>query len=338
MSTTDKTRRYIARWTAFTALWIFAIAGVSAQTGSYGLYKPPQLLAASNISPLSADCLNETGGSFQAAAVNVGGQTDFYVIIAAPAPEGGVIITVTSDNSGIVAPVDISSGGIPTLFVPEGQSITTSQFRQIGNAVGEARLDITATPSVHPDTGIPLSFSVPVAGWDVGDTQKRFIDANAPGNHCRVSDDDPALSTDGNKLASCGNSDITSVATDGVTPVLMRLKTGLSGQGCFKIMSNAPPAQGTVSAGVVNTQTVDSLEQAFSFYFPPDEFVDTAATRTVDVEFTYTPIVAGKRANTTRFRDTLTLVQRCLRRCLQRWRRCPARRMALAVLCRGKGQ
>ena len=92
------------------------------------------------------------------------------------------------------------------------------------------------------------------------------------------------------------------VATDGVTPVLMRLKTGLAGEGCFEIMSNTPPAQGRISAGVVNTKTVAGLEQAFSFYFPPDEFVDSAGTRTVDVEFTYTPVVAGKRANTTRFR------------------------------------
>ncbi len=188
----------------------------------------------------------------------------------------------------------------------------------MGNAVGRTQLNIIANPSVHPDTGTPLGFTVPVTGWDVGDARKRFIDANAPGNHCRVSDDDPALSSDENKLASCGNSDITSVATDGVTPVLMRLKTGLAGEGCFEIMSNAPPAQGRISAGVVKTKTVDSLEQAFSFYFPPDEFVDSADTRTVDVEFTYTPVVAGKRANTTRFRDTLTLVRRRLHRCLQR--------------------
>ncbi len=311
MDTTDKMQRHIASGSAFMVLLLLAVAAAPAQAGEPGLYQPPepQPFAASRIAPLSADCLNETGGSFQVGAVNVGGQADFYIIIAEPAPEGGVVINITSDNPGVVAPVDISTGGAPTLFVPEGRTVTTRQFRQIGNAVGRATLNIAATPSVHPDTGTVLSFSVPVSGWDVGDAQKRFIDANAPGNHCRVSDDDPALSTDGNKLANCGNSDITSVATDGVTPILMRLKTGLSGQGCFRVISNAPPAQGTISAGVVNTQAVGGLEQAFSFYYPPDEFADTAATRTVDVEFTYTPIVAGKRASTTRFRDTLTLVR-----------------------------
>ncbi len=311
MDTTDKMQRHIASGSAFMVLLLLAVAAAPAQAGEPGLYQPPepQPFAASRIAPLSADCLNETGGSFQVGAVNVGGQADFYIIIAEPAPEGGVVINITSDNPGVVAPVDISTGGAPTLFVPEGRTVTTRQFRQIGNAVGRATLDIAATPSVHPDTGTVLSFSVPVSGWDVGDAQKRFIDANAPGNHCRVSDSDPALSTDGNRLANCGNSDITSVATDGVTPILMRLKTGLSGQGCFRVISNAPPAQGTISAGVVNTQAVGGLEQAFSFYYPPDEFADTAATRTVDVEFTYTPIVAGKRASTTRFRDTLTLVR-----------------------------
>ena len=310
MNTANKILRRIARWMAFTMPWMLAAASVSAQAIQPGLYIPPQTFSANSVSPLSADsCLNETGGSFQVGAVNVGGKTDFYVIIPAPAPEGGVIVTVTSDDPGIIAAIDPSSGGTPTLFVPEGQWITTASFRQIGNAVGRTQLNIIANPSVHPDTGTPLSYTMPVAGWDVGDTRRRFVDANAPGNHCRVSDDDPALSSDGNKLASCGDSDIAAVATDGVTPILMRLKAGLAGQGCFEITSNVPPAQGTITAGVTNTQTVGSLEQAFSFYYPPDEFVDTARTRTVDVEFAYTPIVAGKRANTTRFRDTLTLVR-----------------------------
>ncbi|HHH47312.1 MAG TPA: hypothetical protein ENK51_00270 [Gammaproteobacteria bacterium] len=250
MNTANKTLRRVARWMAFTMPWMLAAASVSAQAIQPGLYIPPQTFAANSVSPLSADsCLNETGGSFQVGAVNVGGETDFYVIIPAPAPEGGVIVTVTSDDPGIIAAIDPSSGGTPTLFVPEGQWITTASFRQIGNAVGRTQLNIIANPSVHPDTGTPLSYTVPVAGWDVGDTRRRFVDANAPGNHCRVSDDDPALSSDGNKLASCGDSDIAAVATDGVTPILMRLKAGLAGAGLLRDHIERPASTGDDNGG-----------------------------------------------------------------------------------------
>lgn len=275
---------------------------VTAQAEQASLYITPQVTGNGITQNLLPNCTNETGGTFQAASVNVGAQVDFSIQIGSPAPQGGVTFTVTSTDSGVVAAIDPTSGGVPVLFIPENEFVTTTTFRIVGNSVGRADLNLNAAPS-------NFSFVAPVTGWDVGDAQKRFIDANPAGNHCRGSNTDPNLSTDPNTLATCGDDDIDAVATDGETPVLMRLKAGLPGEGCFEIISTGPPEQGRISADVVNTANAGGFDQAFSFYFPPDEFVDTGASRTVDVEFTYTPVLAGQRANTTRFSDTVTLVR-----------------------------
>ena len=64
MDTTDKMQRHIASGSAFMVLLLLAVAAAPAQAGEPGLYQPPepQPFAASRIAPLSADCLNETGG------------------------------------------------------------------------------------------------------------------------------------------------------------------------------------------------------------------------------------------------------------------------------------
>ncbi len=199
----------------FSALAAVTLTAAATQPG---LYIPPlEETGESSSQPLLANCTNETGGTFQAASVNVGNQQDFGISIGVPAPEGGVTYTVISDNPAIVAAIDPSSGGIPIVVIPEGAFVSTNTFRIIGNKVGQTTLRLnTPTPG--------FSFTAPLNGWDVGEVKKRFVDANPATNHCRVSDSSPDLSSDPNLLASCGNDDIEAVATDGETTFMMRMR------------------------------------------------------------------------------------------------------------------
>ncbi len=293
---------FLGRITRTVVITVLSLVVLPAHADLAQLYIAPESSTSNDSGNLLSNCTNETGGLFQAASVNVGNQVDFSIQIGSSAPQGGVKYTVTSTDSNIVAAIDPATGGVPTLFIPEGQRVTTTTFRIVGNQIGRANLNLSAAPS-------RFGFVAPVTGWDVGEVKKRFVDANPPGNHCRAADDDPNLSTDSTVLANCGNDEIKAVATDGETPVLLRLSAGLPGEGCFEIISSAPPEQGRISADVVNTLPDAGFEYAFSFYFPPDEFVDSADSRTVEMEFTYTPNVSGRRANTTRFSDTLKLVR-----------------------------
>jgi pimeloyl-ACP methyl ester carboxylesterase len=259
-----------------------------------------------NIVPLAATCPNQSG-ILNSISVPVSHPPDIQplslrVITFAPAPKGGVTFQLASGDPSVVTAGDIRQSFLPQVTIPEGQT-QSNAFVVFGIRVGATSLNAT---SLTP--GFP-GFSTPIGAWDVNPGSNanlsKFLDANPRLNNCRVSNS-PDLSTDPNVLAACGHPVMGTVA-DGVSQLLMRLASGLSGTACYDIVSSSPPDQGKISASVLDTQAVGSLNYGFSFYQAPDGYGATSDSRTVQVQFAFTPNLGN--GNTTKFTAKLTVIR-----------------------------
>src|SRR4029453_9536202 len=127
---------------------------------------------------------------------------------------------------------------------------------------------------------------------------QKFLDANSPTAACRDSGSS-TLTTNPNLKASCGVP-VKGVASDGVNALLLRTVSGLTGTGCFEIVSSSSQDQGTVQTPLTTTQPLSSLHHGFLYHTPPSFYGDSSQSRTLTVEFTFTPNIGN--GNTTRLR------------------------------------
>lgn len=248
-----------------------------------------------------AGCPNN-GGILDSITVPVDQPLNLRVVIPAPDARGAVSFNVSSDNPAFVAAGDRRQGFIPTVTVPAGSTLS-NPFTIFGIAVGQTRLRIVPLQSGYSTSSTPLG------AWDINKSgsgsDQKFLDANAPGKLCR----DPAastISTSSSVLASCGNP-VKGVASDGVSPLLLRTVSGLAGTACFEIVSSASPDPGKVATPLIGTAAVSSLNYGFSLYTPPKFFEGTGDSRPVELEFTFTPSIGN--GNTTRLRAKMDIVR-----------------------------
>ncbi len=242
----------------------------------------------------------DQGGILNSVSVPKGDPLELVILIGAPAPEGGASFRLSSDDPAVAAVGDPQQGFLPEVHIPEGSTVSNS-FTVFGTEVGGTLLRATAlTPGF-------FGFAVPLGTWDVGDQgQDAFLDPNRPGSHCRVDDDSPELSTDESQLAGCGEL-AEGVVTDGVSRLLMRARSGLSGTACFEIVSSGPGEQGEIDTQVKLTSNADGVQQASSYYRAPASYGDGGNSRQVEIEFAFTPDFGN--GNTTRIRAKTTLVR-----------------------------
>src|SRR6185295_15140782 len=223
------------------------------------------------------------GGILDSVSVPVGQPLNLSVVIGIPAPQGGAVFQLSSDNPAFVAAGDTRQGFLPIVTIPEGQT-QSNRFTLFGIAVGQTLLRIT------PLTPGFIQSAFPLGAWDVNKSgagiDKKFLDANNPVSACR--DSSGNLSTDPNLRASCGLP-VQGVASDGVNALLLRTVSGLTGTGCFEIVSTSSVDQGTVQTPLTTTQPVSGLNYGFSYFMPPSFYGDSTDSRTITVEFTFTP-------------------------------------------------
>lgn len=256
--------------------------------------------------PLPAGCPNQ-GGIITSISVPVGQPgsqpLSLAIVIPFPAPPGGYFIQVASENPSVAAAGDPTQGLLPVVFIPEGQTESNS-FLLYGISVGATLLDII------PETPDLLPSSVPTTAWDVnpgGDPNfSKFLNANYPGGLTCRDPGSPDLSRDPGILSVCG-APAQGAASDGVTQLLMRTVAGLPGTACYEVTSSGPPDQGMIQNQVVSTQSLGSGDYAFSFYQAPEGYGDSSASRTVQVEFYFTPSIAF--GNTSTITTSLTVVR-----------------------------
>lgn len=244
-------------------------------------------------------CPNRTG-IFNSISVPVGQPLRLVVLIFQPAPPGGARFRLSSDNASIVAAGDASQAFLPEVFIPQGGT-TSNVFTVFGIRVGATIL-----------RGIPLTsgfsgFSTPIGAWDVnpGGTSK-FVDAGGLNRHCRRSNTSPDVATDGNTLATCGLA-VQGVASDATSVLLLRSTSGLAGTACYEITSQTTLDRGNIGTAQTPTQLVGALNHGFSFYRSPAAFGGTANTRTVEIEFSFTPNIGN--GNTTRTRARVSILR-----------------------------
>ena len=244
----------------------------------------------------------DSGGILDSVTVPVDQPLNLRVVIPAPDSRGAVSFNVSSDNPAFVAAGDRRQGFIPTVTVPAGAT-TSNPFTIFGIAVGQTRLRIVPLQSGYSTSSTPLG------AWDINKSgsgsDQKFLDANAPGKLCR----DAAASTITNSatvLASCGKP-VKGVASDGISPLLLRTVSGLAGTACYEIVSSASVDQGKVQTPLIGTALVSSLNYGFSLYTPPKFFEATGDSRQVEVEFTFTPSIG--RGNTSRLRAKMDVVR-----------------------------
>jgi pimeloyl-ACP methyl ester carboxylesterase len=243
-------------------------------------------------------CPNQSG-LLDSISVPVGKPLNLKVVIFVPAPPGGATFQLSSDDPTIAAAGDPKQAFLPTVFIPEGQTISNS-FTIFGISVGSTLLRITP---LTPGFG---SSATPLGAWDINKSgNNKFLDANPPTNTCRTSGGND-LSTDPNVLAVCGNV-VQGVATDGVSQLLMRTVSGLPGTACYQITSTSSFDQGSIPTPLLSTQQVGNLNYGFSFYMSPASFGDTSNVRNLEVEFTFTPSIGN--GNTSSFRAQTNIVR-----------------------------
>jgi pimeloyl-ACP methyl ester carboxylesterase len=212
------------------------------------------------------------------------------VFIFTPAPPGGAQFQLSSNDPSVAAAGDPRQGFLPVVTIPAGGNVS-NVFQIFGIRVGSTQLKITP---LTPGFGTSLT---PLGTWDVNQPgDQKFVDANPPTNHCRASDSSNDLSTDPNVLATCGST-VKGVGSDGVSQLLLRTVSGLSGTACYQITSSSNFEQGSIQDAVLSTQSVGALQYGFTFYTPPDFFGDTADSRTLQVQFAFTPSIGN--GNTT---------------------------------------
>ncbi len=243
-------------------------------------------------------CPNQ-GGILDSISVPVNNSINLEVVIFVPAPPGGAVFQLSSENPAFVAAGDRVQGFLPVVTIPEGGTVS-NPFTLFGVSVGATFLDII------PETPGFGESSSPAGAWDVNPNQaSKFLDANPPWNTCRVAGT-PNLSTDPNVLSACGST-VTGVASDGVTQLMLETSAGLPGTACYEITSTSSLDQGTVQQPLLTTQAVDGVQDAFSFYLAPASYGDSSGSRPVTLTFTYTPSIGN--GNTTSFTADLNILR-----------------------------
>ena len=235
------------------------------------------------------------GGPLGSKAVSVGGFEELRVILSTPAPSpGGTVIELTTSDPTIATAGGRNTGFMTQVSVPAGQQVSTP-FTLIGEKIG-------LTHVTGRDLGNNfVVLSLPVVVWDVGNGGgDRLLDAmQPPENHCRDDFLTLFITNDINKLAVCGRP-VKGVGADGLSPLLLRLEAGLTGNACFEVLDEfggAPQDQGAMDEEVVNTQLLGSRNIAPGLYVPPqswklENFIGDRS-RTVVVRTTFVPTTAN---------------------------------------------
>lgn len=265
-------------------------------------FLPETAKTINSITPNAVPGCPNQGGILDSISVPVGQPLSLSVVIGAPAPEGGAVFRLSSDNPAFVAAGDTRQGFLPIVTIPEGQTVS-NRFTIFGISVGQTLLRITPlTP------GFVVS-AFPLGAWDVNKSgagiNQKFLDANNPTKACRDAGAS-TLTTNPALQAMCGLP-VQGVASDGVNALLLRTVSGLTGTGCFEIVSTSSLDQGTVQTPLTTTQPVSGLNYGFSYYTPPGFYGDASESRTITVEFTFTPNIGN--GNTSRLRAQTKIVR-----------------------------
>jgi pimeloyl-ACP methyl ester carboxylesterase len=285
----------------YLAFTLTCLAGASSADAQLTVKLTTQVSSATHdMKSRSTPACPDYTGILDSISVPVSMSINLSVIISAP-QSTDTSFQLQSENPAFVAAGDRVQGFLPIVTVPAGQTVSNS-FALFGVSVGATNLDI-----------IPLSpgFSTsafPAGAWDLnqsGGTLSKFVDANPPSATCRDSGS-PNISQDGTVLAGCGTS-VNGVASDGATQLLMRTLAGLPGTACYAFSSTSTLDQGSISTPVQVTQSVNSLNYAFSLYSAPANYGDSSNSRTVTVTFTFTPSIGN--GNTSSFTSDLTVLR-----------------------------
>ena len=136
-------------------------------------------------------------------------------------------------------------------------------------------------------------FDLPVGVWKVdgmfdfnalGDLTKTCYDAGNPTQPSSVTQ----------KKAECGKA-VKGVVSDASSRLLLRLKSGVRGEACFKVVSDLPGIDAgeldPLDSQQVTTDAYNKIHYGFTTYVPPNEF-DTSYIneREVIVDFAFTPL------------------------------------------------
>ena len=244
----------------------------------------------------------DQGGILDSITVPVDKPLNLSVRLGSPAPAGGAHFNVLSNNPAIVAAGDRRQGFIPLVTVPAGGT-TSNSFTLFGISVGQTQLRLV------PLTPGYATSSFPLGAWDINKSgsgsDQKFLDANDPAKSCRVAGS-PTLTSSASEQATCGKA-VKGVAADGVNALLLRTASGLAGTACFEVVSAATLDQGKVLTPLSGTSPVSGLNYGFSYFSPPAFYGDASASRTVEVEYTFTPNIGN--GNTSRLRATLQVVR-----------------------------
>lgn len=185
----------------------------------------------------------------------------------------------------------------------------SERYWVLGHAVTETSLRFQRT-GIDPDTGLPYpSWTVPVNVWQFDEV----VDYTDLGGSlpCYDPNDPPALVSGFNKTV-CGF-EPDAVAADGTSRLLLRLKTGMAGQACFKVVEDGVNDMGQMDptdSSLVSTATdVASPYWAFGTYLSPNAFGEQPdAEREVEVEVAFTPAVStGTLSNTIALRKKIKI-------------------------------
>jgi pimeloyl-ACP methyl ester carboxylesterase len=248
-----------------------------------------------------AGCPNQSG-ILNSITVPVDQPLNLRVVVSVAAPAGGAVFNVRSDNPAFVAAGDRRQGFIPVVTIPAGAT-QSNPFTIFGISVGQTLLRLT------PLTAGYSASTTPLGAWDINKSgsgsDQKFLDANDPAKSCRTPGS-ATLSTSATVQASCGKS-VKGVASDGVNALLLRTVSGLGGTACFEIVSGGSLDQGTVQTPLTTTTAVSALNYGFSYFTPPAFYGDASASRSVQVEFSFTPNIGN--GNTSKLRATLEVVR-----------------------------
>lgn len=211
-------------------------------------------------------------------------KSESITIVGLTPREDPYYFTVTTLDSRIAAIVG-GTGSVSTQVLVPANRTYSNPYTVQGVAMGETR--------IRHSSQYNSAFYLPVGIWKV-DGIFDFNDLGK-GDVCYYAGEPKTLlyDSDIDAKSTCGK-EIKSVAADGVSRLLMRIKSGVKGAACYRIVSEQPASDhGQIepsNSDDMRTVPANGAHWAFSTYIPPEEFeLKDAVEREVVMDFAFTP-------------------------------------------------
>ena len=223
------------------------------------------------------------------------------IVVKTPFEQDTVYRISSTDTSAIRVGPDVASLGTQVIVTMPAGQLATNNFKVRGEKVSQQTLTIER---IATDGSIASTTNWTVNVWEISEDKRPsdIVDYGALG-HANVCFDqtNPPTLVAGGVRKTCGKRP-DYVAADGVSRLLLRVRSGMQGKACFKVVADDGKDVGKTdpedSTNVASDASTGNPRYAFGTYVAPDKIDSDEKERTIQIEIAFTPDVADNKTTT----------------------------------------